>query len=121
AFNFGAPPSSNTRWDLYPLRQPWVESQVTWQVFATAMPWQVPGAWGAKDVKGTAGYLRPISTGPLLAGYIPLSLVQSWVDVPAGNRGAVFTTSRVLPGLGSELWTLTRDPTLTVTFTPPSP
>lgn len=117
--SFGTAPTPVRRWDLYPLRRPWVENQATWNVFATGSNWQKPGAWGSSDAGSSVGYLVPALTGPTLqVGASGYGLVQSWVDDPQTNQGALFSPSRQQLA-STPAFTLTAAPTLRVTFTPP--
>lgn len=116
---FGSPPTIFRRWDLFPVRRAWVEKQATWNEFATGSAWATSGAYGVGDASRSVGSVFPASSGIELTPTSALfTLVQSWVNDPATNLGALFGASREL-GIDTPLWTLTAAPTLKVTFTPP--
>lgn len=114
---FGDPPANNRRWDLYALRRAWVETQVTWNEFATGSAWNTSGAYA--DTSGSVGWLLPgvIGNSELTPTSALFTLVQSWVNDPSTNLGALFASREL--NLTTPPWTLTAAPTLTVTFTPP--
>ncbi|HVE86369.1 MAG TPA: DNRLRE domain-containing protein, partial [Myxococcales bacterium] len=75
-------------YSIYPAARPWVESQATWNEYATGAPWAAPGADGPGDHGSTAvgtltgvDYLQtPLSPGGA-------QLVQDWIRGVLPNRG----------------------------------
>jgi hypothetical protein len=71
------------------LKQPWVESAATWNVYGSGKPWEVAGAKGSLDREATvAGSITPSVRGNNTFT-LPLAVVQGWVDNPATNQGII--------------------------------
>lgn len=110
-------------YQIYQLKQNWLETQATWNIFATGSNWQTAGALGANDrgttVLGTAG---PATSGafytiPLNAS--GLAVVQAWINNPSNNFGLVIANATNTDGLdfsSSEATTKTDRPKLTVVY-----
>lgn len=114
---FGNPPTNAGRWDFYPLRRAWVEKQATWNEFATGSAWRTSGAYS--DTSGSVGWVPGVIGATELTPTDGLfTLVQSWVNDPSTNLGALFSAIREV-NLPTPLWILDAAPTLTVTYTPP--
>ncbi|MCI0400307.1 MAG: DNRLRE domain-containing protein [Gammaproteobacteria bacterium] len=83
--------SVNT-YELYEIKRPWVETQATWNVYATGASWQVPGAKGSLD-RGTAvvGTVAAPAVGShtLSLNSSGVDLVQSWVNSASANNGII--------------------------------
>ncbi len=77
-------------YEIYQMKQPWVESQASWSSYAKGKAWSVAGANGSAD-RGTTvlGSLSGNALGQLSVNFNAsgLALVQSWVRNPASNRG----------------------------------
>ena len=69
-----------------PLRD-WAELEATWLRATNAVAWSSPGASGMVDVGPVFGQVT--CAGNTCTLTIPLALAQSWVDVPAQNRGVL--------------------------------
>jgi len=80
---------------IYAVTQLWIETEVTWNSYATATLWTTAG--GDFTVAGsdptfpntfTDGVIYP--AGTVIASNAITSLVQSWVITPSGNLGMIF-------------------------------
>lgn len=111
---------------VYPARQPWVESEATWRVFAAGRRWQVAGAKADQDRGSRAlGTLRPPGTGvhTLLFDDRGIAVVQSWVNNPAANFGIVVageSPNNEWDLQSREAARVGKRPRLTVTYVPPA-
>jgi alkaline phosphatase len=110
---------------VFEVKQPWVESEATWKVFAAGGGWDVAGAMGAAD-RGAAvlGALAPASLGlqTLTLNAEGVALVQAWVDDPAGNRGLIVADASVTDGAdfdSREAANPANRPKLTIRYLPP--
>ncbi|HEY6560716.1 MAG TPA: DNRLRE domain-containing protein [Polyangiaceae bacterium] len=114
---------TNNTYNVFELRRPWNESQVTWQSAATGSPWATAGALGATDRGPIVGTV----TGPVGSATIPLNsagiaLVQGWVN-GGTNAGVVIAHATNTNGIdfaSSEHATLSYRPRLTITYLPPN-
>jgi len=73
--------------EYYKVVADWVESETTWENASTGVPWSTPGCGGPLDRDQT-----PVATSVLNASDVWIAidittLVQDWVDTPAGNEG----------------------------------
>lgn len=110
-------------YQLYQIKQSWVETQATWNIFATGSNWQTAGAFGANDrgtaVLGTAG---PATSGTLYTitlNTAGLAVVQSWINNPASNFGLIIGSATNTDGLdfsSSEVSATADRPKLTVIY-----
>jgi hypothetical protein len=115
---------SSDTYQIYEMKQDWVESQATWNIYSTSSGWHAPGALGTNDRGSTVlGNLAPSSTGmhsiPLNSD--GLALLQSWVDNPANNHGFIIANSSSSDGVdfdSSDVPTPANRPKLTVRYTP---
>ena len=115
--------ATGNSYQVYELKQNWVETQSTWNVFSTGNNWQTAGAFGANDrgtvVLGTAG---PASVGTnytVTLNASGIALVQNWVNNPATNFGLVIGNSTSTDGLdfsSSEAATAVDHPKLVITY-----
>jgi hypothetical protein len=110
-------------YQIYQIKQNWVETQSTWNVFATGSNWQTAGALGANDrgatVLGTAGPATSGTFYTITLNASGLALVQSWINNPASNFGLVIANATNTDGLdfsSSEVTTTTDRPKLTVIY-----
>jgi hypothetical protein len=117
---------SSLTYEVYEMKRAWVESQATWNQYATGAAWQTPGGLGTGDRGSTAlatltGSTLGVHTMTLNAA--GLALLQGWVNTPANNRGLVISDGSNWDGAdfsSSEATTASLRPQLTVTYTAPS-
>jgi hypothetical protein len=113
-------------YEVYEMKRAWVESQATWNQYATGLPWQTAGALGTSDRGSTAlGTLTGSTTGAhtITLNAAGLALLQTWVNTPSSNRGVVISDGSNSDGTdlsSSESATAALRPQLTVTYTPPA-
>lgn len=110
---------------IYDIKQPWVESQASWNNYATGKTWVSVGAASVSD-RGTTSLgvfsSRALGTYTLTLNTAGLALVQNWVKNPATNRGIIFDDN-----LAADLATVSSKedanvnnrPKLSVTYTMP--
>ena len=116
-------PSKGT-YELYALKPNWVDTEVTWNLYATGSSWQIPGARGPSDRRTTVvGTIAAASTGPytITLNATGIAWVQSWVDDPSKNQGLIIDDPTVTDGLAfdsSEALTVSNRPKLTITYAP---
>jgi hypothetical protein len=115
--------SSSHGYEFYEMLRSWVESEATWNQYASGQSWQVAGADGAADRSTTVlGDLTApnegLNTLSLNSGGV--ALIQSWVDNPASNRGFIIldyiNASNGLDFSSRERSTVSERPKLTVTY-----
>lgn len=118
--------SSANSYPVYELKQGWVESAATWNVYASGLGWQTTGAQGALD-RGTIvlGSLAPAANGlyTLSLNAAGVALVQTWVDDPGNNHGLIIASSTNTDGAdldSSEAATPGNRPRLTIRYLPPT-
>jgi hypothetical protein len=113
--------TSPQSYQAYVLKQPWVESAATWNVFSSGMPWEVAGAKGALDKEATvAGSITPSVKGKNTLT-LPVAVVQGWVDDPSTNRGIIIANPSSTRGFNfssREDTDPTRRPQLTLDLPP---
>lgn len=109
-------------YEVYGLKRNWSELAATWNQFAANLPWQLAGANGTDD-RGTLplGSIQLSTVGPrsVSLNRDGLSLVQSWVNTPAGNYGLAFLNNGALDGIvmsSRENAVIDRRPKLTLTY-----
>jgi hypothetical protein len=112
---------STDGYPIYAANRSWVELTATWNVFATGMPWQGPGATGVDDRGGTILGLVTGAPGPQTFDLNAdgLALVQSWVNDPTLNMGLVIqnlSASDHFAFASREASALGDRPLLTVTY-----
>ncbi len=107
-------------YELYEVKRNWVETEATWDVYASGSNWEVGGAQGALD-RGTSvlGTISASSTGShtITLNVDGVAVVQSWVDDPGSNRGLITAGSGNTNGLDfdcREATTAANRPKLTV-------
>ena len=113
---------SSDIYQIYEMKQNWVESQATWKVYSTSNGWHAPGALGTND-RGSIvlGNFAPSSTGMnnIALNSDGLDLLQSWVDNPANNHGFIIANSSSSDGVdfdSSNVPTPENRPKLTVRY-----
>src|SRR5215211_188923 len=108
-------------YQAYALKEPWVESAATWNVYSGGMPWEVAGAKGPLDKEATvAGSITPSVKGKNTLT-LPLAVVQGWVDNPATNQGIIIAKPSSTRGFNfnsSEDADPARRPQLTLDLSP---
>src|SRR5215211_5742665 len=113
--------TSPQSYQAYVLKEPWVESAATWNVYSSGMPWEVAGAKGALDKEATvAGTITPSVKGKNTLT-LPLAVVQGWVDDPATNQGIIIANPSSTRGFNfssREVTDPTRRPKLTLDLSP---
>src|SRR5215211_466573 len=113
--------TSPQSYQAYVLKEPWVESAATWNVYSSGMPWEVAGAKGSLDKEATvAGTITPSVKGKNTLT-LPLAVVQGWVDDPATNRGIIIANPSSTRGFNfssREDTDPTRRPKLTLDLSP---
>ena len=114
---------SSQNYEFYQLLQPWVESEATWNEYASGQSWQVAGADGSGDRGSTVlGYITAPSKGLVTISLRSegVAVVQSWVDNPPSNYGFIIqdyiNASNGLDFSSRETGTATVRPKLTVTY-----
>lgn len=84
--------TSANNYELYELKRSWVESEATWNEYATGQDWQTAGASGSGDRGFTAiGAISALSPGlaTISLNTAGVALVQSWIDDPSSNHGII--------------------------------
>jgi len=108
-------------YQAYALKEPWVESAATWNVYSGGMPWEVAGAKGPLDKEATvAGSITPSVKGKNTLT-LPLAVVQGWVDNPTTNQGIIIANPSSTRGFNfdsREDPDPTRHPQLTLDLSP---
>src|SRR5215212_9981652 len=108
-------------YQAYALKEPWVESAATWNVYSGGMPWEVAGAKGPLDKEATvAGSITPSVKGKNTLT-LPLAVVQDWVDNPTTNQGIIIANPSSTRGFNfdsREDPDPTRHPQLTLDLSP---
>jgi len=115
--------STANTYQIFEAKRNWVETQATWNVFATGSSWQVAGAAGANDRGATVlATVGPASSGTTVTVSLNASgvaLVQNWINNPSANFGFLMTNSTNTDGLdfsSSEAATASTRPKLTITY-----
>jgi hypothetical protein len=109
-------------YEFYESRQPWVESEATWNQYASGQSWQVAGADGSSDrgstVFGVISGGKGLATISLNAAGV--AMVQAWVDNPPSNLGFIIlnyiSATNGLDFSSRETGTVSVRPKLTVTY-----
>lgn len=113
---------SNDTYQVYEMKQNWVENQATWNSYSSDKTWQTPGALGSNDRGNTVlGTFAPSSTGMynIILNSDGVALVQSWVDIPEGNHGFIIANDSATDGVdfdSREVSTATTRPKLTIRY-----
>jgi hypothetical protein len=113
---------STHSYELYALKLPFNEAQVTWQRASTATAWQTAGASGANDRETTVlGTAVGSASGTLNVALNAsgIAKLQGWINSPASNHGFVmldYSQSNGLDVSSSEASTVSLRPKLTVTY-----
>jgi len=111
---------------VFEVRRPWEESEATWKLARSGVPWQLAGARGEQDaaITRSLGAVAPSAPGwstfPLNEAGV--ALVQLWVSVPSSNHG--LGIAKEPPNawdLASREWANPEHrPKLTVSYLPPT-
>jgi hypothetical protein len=89
---FNVANTSSDSYELYEMKRSWIETEATWDEYASALSWEIPGAAGSADRGST---VLGILTGPALEittislNSDGVAVVQSWVDNPSLNYGFI--------------------------------
>ena len=119
-------PSSQS-YQVYEMKRTWVESQSTWNSFASGQGWETPGALGVQDRGSTVlGSISPSSTGSYVINLNSegVALIQSWVNNPAANHGFIIANSGSSDGIdfdSREVSMVGNRPMLTVRYASEQP
>ena len=92
SMTFNVTNKSDYAFEIYGLRQVWVENEATWNEFSVGNEWEIEGASGNNDRgSGVIGTALLSSTGmaTIQLNTAGVALVQSWVDNPTANFGLV--------------------------------
>ncbi len=113
--------ASTAVFSLSQILRPWVESQVTWRVYATGLPWTVTGARSSADRGPAFATVSPTATGSLTVpfGSAGIAVVQGWVDAPSTNHGLMLYNATTVDRVSlssSEVTTASQRPRLVVTW-----
>jgi hypothetical protein len=115
---------SGADYEIYDLKRTWVESEATWEVYASGQNWEVPGADGTGDRGSTTfGSIDGSTLGPSTVSLnaAGIDIVQSWIDDPSSNFGFVilnFSAGNNLYFSSRETTTIGERPKITVTYLP---
>ncbi len=125
SITFNITNATGNSYQLYEMKQDWVESQSTWIQYSSSNTWQAAGAQGVND-RGS------VVLGALAANTLGLyttnlnatgvALVQSWVDDPVNNHGLVIANTSNTDGVdfdSSAAAVATNRPRLLVRYFPP--
>ena len=115
--------ASSDSYEFYQMLRPWIESEATWNEYASGQSWQVAGADGSGDRGSTIlGYITAPSTGLVTVSLNSegVAVVQSWVDNPSSNHGFIIqdyiSASNGMDISSRETGTVTNRPQMTVTY-----
>jgi hypothetical protein len=114
-------------YDFYESLRPWVESEATWNEYASGQSWETDGSDGFSDrnstVLGSISGPKGLATVSLNAPGV--ATVQAWVDDPSSNHGFIIlnyiSASNGLDFSSRETVTVSIRPKLTVTYSAGSP
>lgn len=123
--------STNTRtYRVYRVKRPWIETQATWNDYATGSAWQTAGAAGANDREataiGSASIAHNAAGGTEIIFPLNAASVQDWIDGDFTNNGVLIQADTE----SDDLWVFhTGDfvqppnyaPALAITFTSNTP
>lgn len=84
--------SGNARiYHAYRLKRPWVEAQVTWNIYSTGNSWQTAGGFGSNDCEQTDIGNRTFTATEVLNEFKDFALtpaaVQGWTSGAFANNG----------------------------------
>lgn len=112
--------SQGAGYELYEVKRPWEEREVTWKQALGAAPWRAPGLRRGLDrAAAPMGAVMPRETGETKI-LLDRAVVQAWVRNPSANHGLVIATDRTSDGfrfLSREARDPARRPKLTVVYT----
>ncbi len=113
---------SSIDYELYELLPPWVESEATWNEYASGQSWQTAGANGFQDRGSTVlGAINSSSTGlyTFSLNAAGVAVVQSWIDDPSSNHGFIILDYDYTNGVdlsSRETGAVSERPKLTVSY-----
>ena len=114
--------STGDVYEVYEMKRDWVESQATWNEYASGSSWETGGAQGSLDRGTTVLGTITGSTGSqtINLNSSGIALVQSWVDNPSSNFGITIQdyagASDGMDFYSSEYATASWRPTFTVQY-----
>lgn len=109
---------------VYGVKRAWIADQATWQRATFFNYWQLPGAAGREDRETLVTDFITITAVSRWYTFTLTSLVQQWVDNPAGNLGFLLSGSNVSDveyDFYSSEYLSDYSPELRVTFVLPTP
>ena len=84
--------ASPDSYEIYEMKQDWIEEEATWKQYRNGGLWQMEGASGEQD-RGTdvVGMAEGASTGALTFSLSEtgVALVEAWINNPSVNRGLI--------------------------------
>jgi hypothetical protein len=102
AIHFQLKNGTHKTYEVYEVKRPWAETEVSWLAAASGNPWEVPGARGALDrgtqslgtLMGETGSAATINLNS--AG---VAVVQSWIRNPSSNHGFIIMSPDAVDAL----------------------
>jgi hypothetical protein len=79
-------------YQIYPLLEAWVESEVTWNVRKSGRAWSDPGAGPGSRSSVPMGSTAPRSPGTITVTLDPV-VVQQWIQDPSSNHGMAWVST----------------------------
>ena len=126
---FNTTNQSKATYELYELKRPWVENEVTWNEYASGLSWEAAGAGGFLDRGSTdLGAIVAPMTGETTISLNAdgIAVVQGWISDPSSNHGLIsqdyINHSNGLDFSSREVTDPALRPKLTITYsnTPPT-
>ena len=112
--------SAGAGYELYEVKRPWNEREVTWRQAQSGVPWGTPGLRRGLDrAAAPMGAVMPREIGETKI-LLDRAVVQAWIRNPSANHGLVIATDRTSDGfrfLSRESKDPARRPKLTVLYT----
>jgi hypothetical protein len=112
--------SKGAGYELYEVKRPWDEREVTWRQAQGGAPWRMPGLRRGLDRAAVPmGAVMPREIGETKI-LLDRAVVQAWIRNPSANHGLVIATDRTSDGfrfLSRESKDPARRPKLTVLYT----
>ncbi|GMQ95000.1 MAG: hypothetical protein BMS9Abin13_110 [Patescibacteria group bacterium] len=113
--------ATSDTYSVYEMLRNWVESEATWEIYATGSSWQTNGGTGALDSGTTVFGTITGGTGErtITLNASGVALVQGWVNNPSSNYGFFIENYLATDGAdfrSREYATASSRPKLTVTY-----
>ncbi len=119
--------SSPNTYELYEMKQEWVEGEASWNEYDNGLAWATAGALAGAD-RGSIvlGTITPSSTGSyvITLNADGRALAQTWINNSSSNYGVIIADSGSTDGVdmrSSEYGTASSRPKLSVTYIPGGP